>query len=252
MDRRSFLIGLGSTGLSMSVPLRQKGTEATDTEASAAYWDALSREEKMLRLAERVVPGADLEELTIMPADLNGAATLYELYQSQPAGTPFVNWLTESNITITPSDVAVRAYAITEKDKAGATYPHYLDGAVIAIPPGETDELVSAVKGWEDDARAQASNEQSEGTLSHNRGLSRHLTFTDPLGYRIQRIRILGDRMLVTWIECVYEDDESCLPLLVSQQIEKEILLRRVRTHLDDGNTIPDESIVLKRPRWRK
>jgi hypothetical protein len=58
--------------------------------------------------------------------------------------------------------------------------------------------------------------------------------------------------MLVTWVEGVYEDDESFLPLLVSQQIEKEILLRRVRTHLDDGNTIPDEPIVLKRPRWRQ
>lgn len=252
MDRRSFLIGLGSTGLSTSVPLRQKGSEASDTEAPSAYWNALGREEKMLRLAERVVPGTDLEELTITPADLNDAAPVYELYQSEPAGTPFVNWLTESDLTVTPSDVAVRAYAITEEEKAGLAFPQYLDGVVIAIPPGETDELVSAVKGWEDNARAQASNEQSEGTLSHNRGLSRYLTFTDPLGYRIQRIRILGDRMLVTWVEGVYEDDESFLPLLVSQQIEKEILLRRVRTHLDDGNTIPDEPIVLKRPRWRQ
>lgn len=252
MDRRSFLIGLGSTGLSTSVPLRQKGSEATDTEAPAAYWDALGREEKMLRMAERVVPGTDPKQLTITSADLNDVATIYELYQSEPAGTPLVNWLTDSDIPIPPNDVAVRAYALTEDNKDRATYPHYLDGAVIAIPQGETDELVSVVKGWEDDARAQASNKTSEGTLPHDRGLSRYLTFTDPLGYRIQRIRILGDRMFVTWMEGVYKEDESCFPLLIGQQIEREILLRRVRTYLDAGNSIPDEPIILEEPRWRK
>lgn len=122
MNRRSFLIGLDSTGLSTSVPLQLKRSEATDTESPNSYWDALSREEKILRLAERVVPRTDPEELTVTPANLNSAASI----------------------------------------------------------------------------------------------------------------------------------DESCLPLLVGQQIEKEILLRRVRTHFDDGNSSPDEPIVLKRPRWRK
>lgn len=252
MDRRSFLIGLGSTGLASHIPLQLRGSEATDSETAVSYWNALGREEKMLRLAERVVPGTDPEQLTITPVDLNGAASDYELYRSESVGTPFVNWLADSDLPVTPSDVAVRAYAITEEAKSGPAHPHYLDGAVIAIPPGETDSLVNEVQAWEDKARAKSSNKKSADTFPYNRGLSRYLTFTDPLGYRIQRIRILGDRMLVTWVEGVYENDESFLPLLVERQIEKEILLRRVRTHLDAGNTIPDEPIVLERPRWRK
>lgn len=58
--------------------------------------------------------------------------------------------------------------------------------------------------------------------------------------------------MLVHWVEGVYGEEESCLPLAVAQQIEKEILLRRVGTHLNAGNNIPDEPIVLERTRWRK
>lgn len=252
MDRRSFLLGLGSTGLTAGIPSRLNELKPDNVGDAASYWDALDREEKMLRMAERVVPGTGLEQLTITPADLNGAAPVYELFQSESAGTPFVNWLTESDTTVSPSDIAVRAYALTEEDRAGPGYPHYLDGAVIAIPAGETDALVSAVKSWEDHARAKGTGQKSEGTFAHNRGLSRHLTFTDPRGYRIQRIRILGDRMLVTWVEGVYDDEESILPLLVGKQIEKEILLRRVRTYLNAGNNIPDEPIILERSRWRK
>jgi hypothetical protein len=252
MDRRSFLIGLGSTGLIAGIPSGLNGLKADDLKGGASYWDALDREEKMLRMAERVVPGTGLEQLTITPADLNGAAPVYERYQSESEGTPFVNWVTESDITVSPSDMAVRAYAITEEDRAGPGYPHYIDEVVIAIPAGETDELVSAVKSWEDCARAQGTGDKSEGTLAHNRGLSRYLTFMHPRGYRIQRIRILGDRMLVAWVEGVYGDEESCFPLLVGQQIENEILLRRVRTYLNAGNNIPEEPIVLERSRWRK
>jgi hypothetical protein len=105
---------------------------------------------------------------------------------------------------------------------------------------------------WEDHARAQGTGENSEGTLTHNGDLSPHLTFMHPRGYLAQRIRILGDRILVTQVEGVYGDEESCLPLLVGQQIEKEILLRRVRTDLNTAKNIPDEANVLERSRWRK
>lgn len=114
MNRRSFLIGLGSTGLTAGISSRLKRLKPDDAGDAASYWDALGREEKMLRMAERVVPGTGLEQLTITQADLNDAVPVYELYQSKSAGTPFVNWLAESDIAVSPSDIAVRAYSITD------------------------------------------------------------------------------------------------------------------------------------------
>lgn len=250
MDRRSFLIGLGSTGLVAEGPSQRERSTPDETGDASAYWDALDRETKLLRLAERVVPGTDLEQLTVTPADLNGAASDYDQDQSDPAGTPFVNWLTQSDVSLTTSDVAITAYTITDEANAGTLLPHYLDGAVIALPSGDTDTIVSAVKGWEDHARAQASQTTSTSTVTDNRGLTRYLRFTNPDGYRVQRLRIIGDRMLVYWAEGVYTDEVSRLPGMVPCQVEKEILLRRVRAYLDAGHPMPDEPIILERSKW--
>lgn len=252
MDRRSFLIGLGSTGLAAGDPSQRERSTPEEMGDASAYWDALDRETKLLRLAERVIPETDLEQLTITTADLNGAASDYDQYQSDPAGTPFVNWLTQSDVPLTTSDVAVAAYTITDEENAETLLPHYLDGAVIALPSGETDTIVSAVKGWEDHARDQVGQTTSTSTVTDNRGLTRHLRFTNPDGYRVQRLRILGDRMLVHWVEGVYTDEVSRLPGMIPCQVEKEILLRRVHAYLDAGHTIPDEPIILERSRWQE
>lgn len=252
MNRRSFLIGLGSTSLITSVPMRSGGVEGNDSMSPITFWDTQKREENMLRIAERVVPDSDPEQLTMTPSDLNDPVPVYELYQSDPAGTPFVNWLIDNDFYLMPSDIAVRAYVISDRDEAGPAYPHFIDGAAIAIPSRKTDELVAAVTGWEDDARTLESNTKSEAVITHNRGLSRYMSFTDPLGFRVQRIRILGNRMLITWVEGEYGDDESCHPLLAVQRIENGILLRRLQAYLDEGNTIPAEPIVLERSRWEQ
>jgi len=252
MDRRSFLVSLGSTGLAVGSAPQQTRSKLDKTGDGTAYWDALDRTTKLLRLAERVVPGTDLAQLTITPEDLNGAASNYEQSQSGLAGTPFVTWLTNSGVSVTAGDIAATAYTITDEDKVRALLPHHLDGAAIALPAGETDAVVSAVTDWEDHAREQASHVTSTRSVPDNRGLTRHLTFTNPDGYRIQRLRILGDRLLVHWVEGVYTDDEPRLSGMVPCQVEKEILLRRVRAHLDAGHSIPDEPILLGRSRWRE
>lgn len=250
MDRRSFLVGLGPTGFVTTNSPERDRSDANPAGDTATDHEGTYRKRRLLRLAERVIPGTDLERLTINPGDLNGAASDYEQFQSDPTGTPFMNWLVESEAPVTPSDVAIAAYALTDEDNAGTFHPHYLDGAVIALPLGETDTVVSAVKGWEDHARGQASQITSTRAVSDNRGLSRELTFTNPDGYRVQRLRILGDRMLVHWVEGVYTDGSSHLPGMVACQVEKEILLRRVRDYLDAGHNMPDEPIMLKPSRW--
>lgn len=250
MDRRSFLIGLGSTGFVTTNSPERGHSDANPAGDTTVGHEGTYQKRRLLRLAERVIPETDLERLTITTSDLNGAASDYEQYQSNPTGTPFMNWLVESDAAVTPSDVAIAAYALTDEDNAGTFYPHYLDGAAIALPPGETDTVVSAVKGWEDHARDQASQITSTRAVSDNRGLSRELTFTNPDGYRVQRLRILGDRMLVHWVEGVDTDGSAYLPGMVACQVEKEILLRGVRDYLDAGHSMPDEPILLERPRW--
>lgn len=136
---------MGSTGLTAGIFLRLKRLKPDDSGDAASYCDAFGGEEKMLRMAERAVLGTGLEQLTITPADLNNEAPVYELYQPKSAGTPFVNWLAESDTAVSPSDIAARVCSITDGDKPGLGYPHYFDAAVIAIPSGETGVLVSAV-----------------------------------------------------------------------------------------------------------
>lgn len=251
MDRRSFLLSIGSASLAATNRPTQEHSTSTETLMPAECWDEIDRQTKLLRLAERVVPGTELGQLTATPADFNGAASDYNQSRSDPSGTPVMNWLAQSDISVTPSDIAIAAYTITDDDNVGALLPHYIDSAAIALPPGEVDAVVSAVKGWEDHAREQATHTTSTRTVSGHRGLTRRLTFTNPDGYRVQRLCILGDRMLVHWTEGVYANNEPRFSGMVASKVEEEILLRRARAYLEAGHSIPDEPIFPKQSRWQ-
>lgn len=244
IDRRSFLTSLGGVpfaSVAVSGGTVRKGRETE----SISHWDTLDVEEKKLRMAERVVPGTDPEQLVLTDPDLTASTELYETYQDTAAGTPFVTSVTEEVPSLSSADMAVRAYVLTGNGHSKPERSRYVDSVSIALPAGTTEECIAATIGWEDRARARAERQKSDASsgesheITHDRGLTRIQTTTESEAYRLQRLRLLEDRLLVTWTEGRYHGESAWQSLVEATQIEAEALLRPVRVFLSEGGSIP-------------
>jgi len=249
MNRRSFLFRMGSAGLSAGVSSGVTPFETGAPITPSTFRGLFDSEEKLVQLAEHVVPGTDPNELTISQSDLDTTAPKYESTQPELLVSSVVNRLADAYADLSVGDIAASSHLLTDEVKGSSVRPRTIDRVAIAIPSTNPNSIVSEITDWEDTYRSEHGGIASTGSFTHNDGFSRWATFSDPSGYRIQRIRSIDDRLLITWVEGIDSNNESCLPLVVGQQIEKGTLLRQARTYVAEKVRAggPPE---LEPPRW--
>lgn len=248
MKRRSFINTLATTGLFSGIS--QLGDSDDDTPIAAG----LSPKEYTSEIAERILPGTDLEQLVVKPSDFAEAAPTYECYQTDAVGTPVADWLEDSDTAVVTDDLAVRGYAVPEAGSVGTPWPQTVDVAVIDTTSADTDAVISAIKEWEDGSRDYQINltgaDVSTDTITHDRGLSRRLLGSEKEAYRTQRLRHVGDRLFVTWIEGGFDDDSYLPPRTIVSEMEQAIFHRQIQAHLKAGHTLPTVSAPVTPSRW--
>jgi len=248
MKRRSFINTLATTGLLSSIP--QLGGSDGDTPTAAG----LSPEEYVSEIAERILPGTDLEQLVVKPSDFAEAAPAYECYQTDAVGTPFADWLEDSDAAVVTNDLAVRGYAVPEAGSVGTPWPQVVDWAVINTTTADTDAVISVAKEWEDKSRDYqiklTGADVSTDTITHDRGLSRRLLGSEKETYRTQRLRHVGDRLFVTWIEGGFDNDSYLAPRTIVSEMERAIFHRQIQAHVKAGHTLPTVSAPATPSRW--
>lgn len=230
MDRRLFLMAVGGSSLTTAI------TEAIlNTEGSDSNWNK-NNKEKLLRMAEYVIPGTNINKLKITQTDLQNVFSFNPEFTITTKNL-FKDFMNRNQCENLSNGTTFKSYSNTVNNNRDSICPRKVSGVVIDIPPNNTDRVISAVKKWEDNLRSSRIDIKSENSITHDHGISRYLTSENPLGYRVQRIRTIGDRMLVTCIEGEFKNEESCFPLVMVQQIENEILLRRVRSYIQYGGS---------------
>jgi len=248
MKRRSFINTLATTGLFASLP--QVGGSDDDTPTAPG----LSPKEYTSEVAERILPGTDLEKLVVKSTDFAEAAPSYECYQTEADKAPFANWLEHTDVTVTTDDVAVRGYFIPEEVAIETAWPRIVDWGVVGTANADTDAVISAAKEWEDRSRESQLKltkvEVSTDTITHDRGLSRRLLSSEKKAYRTQRLRHVGDRLFVTWIEGAFNDDSYLPPRRIVSEIEQAIFHRQIQAHVKAGHTLPTVSAPVTPGRW--
>lgn len=244
MKRRSFIHTLTTVSSAASLP--RVGSNGEDETVGAE----LSSEDRLSEIAERIVPEVEMDQLVVKPDDFAESAPPYECYQNNPVGTPFVEWIEDSDADVSADDIAVRGYGVPKERSAGTAWPQVVDWTVIGTADSDTDAVVSAAKGWEDAARDCMPFGTTAETFTHDRGLSRQLLDAEKEAYRIQRFRLVGEQLFVTWIEGRFDDTSYLTPQSLVYEIEQAVLLRQVQAYLRAGNTLPTVSAPSTTGRW--